>query len=134
MTAPVCHVDRSSEREIVTNVPINQLPAIPIARPDLNSLTQAVNSMRSMLLKMTGRDGRSGDGKDNANGFGPNQFKTDPQKRVQWTERARVVEKVRVFQNNDTSSTNWVDVERINKLAMIDKNTGQLWQWDRKRK
>lgn len=135
--APICHVNQDQP---FGDPPAGNLPAIPPAGTDLASLQRTVNALRHAFMMMSGQNPNSG-GKTNNNGAnggaagGFNGFTTQQQnKKVQWSEQGRVIERVRVFQNNDETSTNWVDVERINKLAMVDKTTGQLWQWDRKRK
>jgi hypothetical protein len=119
--APVCHIPPED-----ANIPqpsANNLPAIPIAT-DLASALAAVNAIRQTLKVMNNQLPFS-------NGFRTIQDKKD---RVQWSEQSRVIEKVKVYQNNDPSTGNFVEVERINKLVMSDRNTGQTWTWDRERK
>jgi len=75
--------------------------------------------VRRMLLKLTGQGVT-------------NNIKTDAgNKPATWNEIARATEKIRIFQNNDTSSPNYVDVDQINSLTMQDKNSKQTWKWTR---
>lgn len=121
-SAPVCHIPPVTTTQQPT--PIN-VPSIPLAGPTLASLTGAVNAMRQTLLMLTGQSGANG-----ANGQAGKPAKKDPPER--WTENARVTETVRIFNPDDHEQ--FVDVERINKLTMKDKVTGETWTWDRDRK
>lgn len=125
MTAvgPVCHIPPQT---ITTEQPppLN-LPSIPPAGPTLQSLTATVNAMRQVILFLSGQRGPQG-----AQGAQGKPAKKDPPQR--WTESARTVETVRVFDPNDSSV--YVDVERINNLTMKDGVTGEVWTWDRDRK
>lgn len=124
MAAPVCHIP--PENASIPQPGVRNLPGIPIAT-DLRSLYAAVNAMRQTILIITNQQDTTG-----ANNF---SVKPDPNaKKQQWLEVSRVVEKVKVYQNNDPSTGNFVEIERINKLTMGDKNTGQQWTWDRERK
>lgn len=126
MTAvgPVCHIPPKSS---VTDQPSPQaLPSIPPASPTIASLVNTVNQMRNVINYITGRQGPQG-----PQGKSSNNAKSKPSR---WTEAARVVETVRIFQNNDPNSSNWVDVQRINGLTMKDGVTGESWSWDRDRK
>ncbi|SRR6266404_4018500 len=124
--APVCHIPPKQPTD--NRQPLN-IPAIPLAQPNLQSLTDTVNRMRAAIMMLTGQSGSAGQ-----NAFsGAFRTKQDDSKKVQWVEQGRVTENVRIFQNNDKTSDNWVDVERLNQLTMHDKNTGQVWRWDRER-
>lgn len=123
MSAPVCHIP-GTDRDI--DQPVTTQQAIPIATTDLNNLVNVVNMLRAQVLRLSGQSGN-----DTA-GTGRAPKIPQEQKRVQWKEQARTVEKVKVYQNNDKSSSNWVEVEQINRLVMVDKNTGQTWEWRRK--
>lgn len=102
MTDPVCHIP-----PITT---INQpgptaLPAIPPPAPNVQSLLATVQALRQIILIITGQQGQQGQqgaaGKNAPSGS--------------WKQAAPVTEVVRIFQNNDPSSGNWVDVQRINR-------------------
>lgn len=125
MTAvgPVCHIPP----KVITTpqpAPLN-LPSIPPAGPTLDSLMHTVNAMRQVIIILSGQRGAQG-----AQGAqGAAAKKTPP---VRWSEAARTVETVRIFDPND--HTVFVDVERINNLTMKDGVTGEQWTWDRDRK
>lgn len=122
MSAPVCHVP--PENAGIPQPGVKNLASIPIAT-DLASALAAINAMRQNIQTLTNQIDWS------------NGFRTIPNKKdnkTQWIEQARVVDTVRVYQNNDPSTGNYVDVQQINKLVMVDKNTGQTWAWDRERK
>lgn len=125
MAAPVCHIPPpTTEAENPTQGPgtTNRIAAIPPAQPTIASLMMTVNKLREVVNTITKDPGIQ------------NNFRTDNNnKRVQWVELSRQVEKVKIYQNNDTTSDNWVEVEQINRLVMQDKNTGQTWEWKRKR-
>ncbi len=107
--------------------PTVNLPSIPLAQPNLASLTAAVNAMRQNLIFLTGQRGAQGPRGTSGSSSGS---KSEP---ARWTEQSRVEETVRVFQNNDKTSPNWVDVKQVNKLVMKDGITGESWTWDRNR-
>lgn len=126
MSAPVCHIPPANPN--ITQPGPKPLPSIPDPGPDINSLLASVLALKMIVERITGKDPL-----DNGtlNGF---RIKPDPNKKEQWTEQSRVVEKVKVYQNNDPSTGNFVEIERINQLTMRDKATGQTWTWDRDRK
>lgn len=43
----------------------------------------------------------------------------------------RIVSKKRIFQNNDSTSENWVDIAQINRVVWVDTVTGQTIVWTR---
>lgn len=120
---PVCHIPPKT----ITTVqppPVN-LPNIPPAGNTVASLQASVNAMRQVIIYLSGQAGPRG-----AQGAkGEAAKKTPP---VRWSESARVVETVRIYDPND--NTVYVDVERINNLTMKDGVTGESWSWDRNRK
>lgn len=127
MSAPVCHIPPANPT--TTQPGPKPLPGIPQPTPTLEGLLATVQALKTVIERITNQNTLD-------NGFS-NGFtrKPDPNDRkVQWVEQARVTEKVKVYQNNDPSTGNFVEVERINKLTMADKNTGQTWVWDRERK
>ena len=96
------------------------IPAMPPAQPNLQSLTHTVNAVRQAAQILAGQ--QSTQGRPNAPG---NTGKET------WSEASRVTEVVRIYQANDKTSPNWIDVERINTLIMVNKDTGQTWVWKR---
>lgn len=120
---PVCHIPPVT---ITTAqpAPVN-LPNIPPAGPTIASLTATVNAMRQVIIYLAGQRGPQG-----AQGKAGDAAKKTPP--VRWSEAARTVETVRIFDPNDHDT--FVDVERINNLTMKDGVTGETWTWDRDRK
>ena len=127
MSAPICHVPGTKPP---INTPTNTMPNVPVVHRtgnvdnDLDALIRAINALRLMIMRLTGQD-QSGD---------PSAPRSAPripqeQKRVQWVEQRRSKKKVKIYQNNDKTSENWVEVEQITTLVMQDKNTGQTWEW-----
>lgn len=122
---PVCHIPPASTpaNPQPQNMPGIPGPVSPTARQDdFNAAVAALlNAMRLLLMQLTNQQGNKGQ---------TNNAKTKNEK-GRWRESNRVVEKVRVFQNNDPKSENWVDVEQINSLTMTDGVTGTQWTWKR---
>ena len=119
--APICHIPPN----VATNQPPPvPLPSIPPAQPNLASLTATVNAMRQVLLFLVGQLGAQGpQGTPGAAG--------KPAPAGSWTQQEVVTQVVRIFQDNDPSSPNYVDVERVNKLVMGNNTTKQTWVFNR---
>ena len=121
---PVCHIPPA-------NTPGNSQPQNmpglpgPVSANDPNSMANLLNAMRLAMLALLNQLN------DNNKGQGGFNRRPDPSKKPSWTEVNRVTETVRVFQNNDKTSGNWVDVEQINSLTMQNKQTGDQWKWKR---
>jgi hypothetical protein len=128
---PVCHVPSVNQPATPQTHDLPGLGGPP--QPTIQSLMRAVIDLQRVVRSLSGQQQttRPSSDKTGSNGF---KTKEDKKKEERWTEEARVVEKVRVFQNNDKTSDNWVDVEQINQLKMRDKVTGERWAWDRERK
>lgn len=123
MSAPVCHIPPENG-----NIPQpgTALPGIPVAT-DLASALRAIAAMRQIIQIITNQQ-------QNDNGvIQINGFRTKDDKKTQWAEISRVEEKVKIYQNNDPATGNFVEVKQINKLVMGDKKTGQQWEWKRDR-
>lgn len=120
--APICHVPPVTPTSQPSPL---DLPAIPPAQANLQSLAASVNAMRQMLLIITGQQGTQGrPGAPGAKG-------QDANAKGQWTEHSRTTSKVKIYQNNDPSTGNFVEVEQMNTLTMGNKDTGQTWKWSR---
>lgn len=127
---PVCHIPPVNQP---ANPQPQNMPGIPgpVSPPtNSNAASQAafnaaiaslLNAMRMLLLQLANQQGITGQ-TNNA---------TSKNQKGRWSESNRVTEKVRVFQNNDQTSPNWVDVEQINSLTMKDSVTGSQWTWNR---
>lgn len=127
MTAPVCHIPPVNPTTAQPGP--KALPGIPQPTPSIEGLLATVQAMKTIIERITNQNPLDN---GTTNGF-QRKPERDNQK-LQWIEQARVTERVKVYQNNDPSTGNFVEVERINKLTMADKNTGQTWVWDRDRK
>jgi hypothetical protein len=125
---PVCHLPPKPAAQIPGPKNIPGLPGAvspptsnsPGAQQQFNNEIAGIINQILQMLKMLGNQLNT-----NSNSSGQKPPKP------QWNEVSRVTEKVRVFQNNDHTSPNWVDVEQINALVFSDKNTGAQWKWSR---
>lgn len=125
---PVCHIPPTTT---VTNQPApQQLPSIPAASPTIASLMETVNRMRSVINYITGRQGPEGPQGRAGTAAQP----AKPPKPPRWSEVSRTESTQRIYQNNDHTSSNYVDVKSINQLKMRDSVTGEGWTWDRDRR
>ncbi len=156
MSAPVCHVSpsqtieqkRRAQQNSQTTTPV--LPSVPKA-VDLPSVIHAVTQLTKIVNMLTGATDNQGlgsfstrgsDGSGGAAGTSGKAGKAgqkgegdNKKQKGRWTECQRVVEKVRVFQEDavtgERNEDNYVDIERINLLVMQDTVTGALWTWKR---
>lgn len=119
---PVCHIPPPSTPGAPQPL---STPGIPGPATDLNSVIALVNALRVVVAQMMDQI------KTNRGTI--NNFYTQPDGKSDWVEVNRVTEKVRIYQNNDKTSPNYVDVDRINSLTMAHRSTGQRWQWKRRR-
>lgn len=99
----VCHIPPVNQ--IKQPAPHNVNSVAP-AQPNIESLTATVNQLRQLLLALLNR-------------------------KQQWVEFSRVTENVKV--TNPSDPTQFVVVNRINQLRMIDQITGFTWEWNRTR-
>lgn len=115
---PVCHIPPTST---VANPSVKNVPGVAApAQATLQSLQSTVNNLREIIIYLTGQQGPAG--------------KAAPKsKPARWTENqpARITATTRIFQNNDKTSPNFVDVETINGITMKDGVTGESWNWKR---
>jgi hypothetical protein len=125
---PICHLPPATDTKSQPGP--QTLPSVPPAQPNIASLTATVNALRQAVNYLAGRQGVKGS-QGQINNF---TTKQNDKKSGRWTEQARTTEKVKVYQNNDNTSQNWVEVERINQLKMKDSVTGEVWTWDRERR
>jgi hypothetical protein len=117
---PVCHIPPVTPTTQPS--PLN-LPSIPPAVATLQSLAATVNAMRQVVIVLAGQQGRPGVP-------GP-QGQPGKSSKGTWSETSRAEETVKIYQNNDPSTGNFVEVKQINKLVMSNKDTGQNWTWNR---
>lgn len=116
--APICHVPPEVAHDQPKPV---ALPAIPVAEPTIASLTATVNAMRQVIMILSGQLAQGPQGPRGAAGQNANAKGT-------WTEAARVTENVVITNPNDSSQS--VTVQRINRLVMRNKDTGQTWEYN----
>lgn len=113
--APVCHLPSPT---VATTPDPKPLPSIPIAQPNLASLTATVNAMRQVLMIYTGQRGQQGA-----------QGKAAPS--GSWAQSDIKTSKVKIYQNNDPSTGVFVEVERVDSLTMKNNATQQTWKFNR---
>lgn len=125
MGAPVCHI---SPDEPITQPTPRYLPSIPQAT-DLQSALAAINSMRQILLSLLGQIPQNNLQRNGGSGTRTTQQQSGKKPDAGFREISRVVQTVRVYNPKDKSQ--YVDVERINRLVLRDPVTGASWVWSR---
>lgn len=126
---PVCHIppDGTPANPQPHNIPGMPQAINPRSPTFNNDVANMLNAFRQMLMQLLGQlhalDQKT-------NGI-INGFQTKKDNNGDWKQLEQVTEKVKIYQNNDETSPNWVEVERTNKLVMQDKATGKKWQWNR---
>lgn len=143
--APVCHI--SVNQGVVTQPRATLLPSVGVA-VDLPSAITVINQLKLLIQMLAGQQPVTGPA--GVNGFaGPvgsagsagaaGPPGKDGQKgkdaksggRFQEDRGQRIKETIRVFQDNDKESDNWVDIEQINKVVWVDSVTGETIVWSR---
>jgi hypothetical protein len=127
---PVCHIPPANTPGDPQPQNMPGIPG-PVSPPTGNNgqaafnaaIAALLNAMRLLLLQLANQTGTKGQGGSISSPKSNNK--------ARWTESNRVTTTVRVFQNNDKTSNNWVDVEQINSLTMKDSVTGSQWTWKR---
>jgi hypothetical protein len=122
VVGPVCHIPPKTTPG--SPQPFDT-PGIPGPASDLQSAIALINALRLAIMQLTDQNDRRRD-----QGI-TNNFISQEDKPSDWFEVKRVTEKVRVYQNNDKTSPNYVDVEQMNSLTMRHRKTGALWRWNR---
>ncbi len=118
--APVCLANPPS----VTVTPIQRLvPNVPVAT-DLNSALAAINALRQlvyMLLNSIPANGQPGP---------PGAAGQSPQKtQSKFTQSNIVYNTVRV--TNPQDDTQYVDIQQVQSLTLINPVTKETWVWQR---
>lgn len=113
------------------------LPSIPVANPnDPNSMAAAINGLRQAYYAE--RNGTPGDNGASPRGNNPQQSKATkgqqkPQQKPKqkntsdFVETGRTKQKVRIFNPDD--HTQWIDIEQITSLTLVNQVTGETWFW-----
>lgn len=115
---PVCHIPPA-------NTPASpqkpSLPGLPgPASADINSVTSTVNQILAMLKALLNQTNQGFQRKPDPNGKGnPGDFHTQD----------LVTKKVKVYQNNDPETGNFVEVNQVTKLVMGNK-AGATWTYN----
>lgn len=118
MAAPICHLPDG----FATPQPdAPALPSIPLAT-DLPSALAAINGIRQWIAQQQPKKGFS------------EGVKTKPDPKPQskdgrWVEASRETKTEKIYNPNNRSQ--YIEVERINKLTMRDRQTGEKWVWNR---
>jgi hypothetical protein len=111
---PVCHLPPNTTASFPDP---KDLPGVPPAQPNLASLTATVNALRQLVLILAGLNGPPGsNGKSAPSGS--------------WTQKSIQTETVRIYQNNDPSTGNFVDVQRVTQLVMGNSASKQTWTYN----
>jgi hypothetical protein len=138
--APVCHI--SKDQDITEQPKPTLLPFVPAAI-DLPSALQAIQALRLIVEMLAGQTipNQGGSGFNNGTQLpglrppAPNQNvgKRNPNANERYSEvrSQRVEKKLRVFQDNDPSSSNWVDIKQVNAVTWVDNVTGEKITWSR---
>lgn len=118
----VCHIP--PDTTVDQPDPLN-LPGIPPPDATVEGLLATVNAMRQTILIITGQQGVQGP----RGQAGPRG--KDTSAKGQWTENKanRVTAKVKVYSKTDP--TQFVEVEQVNQIEMVNKDTKQTWKWQR---
>jgi len=120
MTAvgPVCHI--APVTTITPKVPVN-IPAVPpAAQATLNSLQATVNTLRQIIIIITGQQANNGQPQSAAQSEPGGSF----------TQASVTKVTKRIFQGNDPTSSNFVDVEYVTQLAMDNNATKSTWTYN----
>lgn len=120
--APVCHLPP------VVDIPQpapTVMPSIPPATLDPSSMLAAIQALTAGFQLLTGQQQQRGGapGQDGQPGQSAKSKKGD------WQEQSRRTAKVRV--TNPQDETQFVDVQVINQLVMVNATTGETWVWNR---
>lgn len=141
---PVCHIPVD---QTITDQPRPaRFAPIPPA-VDLKSALVAVNALRLIIQQLTGQiappgiqgllgiaGARGAAGAQGAQGSkGPAGKEDKTPKDAQWVEDTgqRVTKKIKVYQDNDKTSSNWVEISRIDRVVWVDRVTSAQIVWAR---
>lgn len=130
---PVCHIP---PKNTPANPQPTNMPGLPppVSPPQSNNpgqnsfnneVASAINSILQMLRSLSSQTQQL------INNNGTTNNATSAPSGGSWSEAARQTTKVRVYQNNDKTSQNFVDVEQINQLSMKNSKTKDTWTWTR---
>lgn len=116
---PVCHIPSANP---AGNPQAATLPGLPgPAQANVASLTGTVNQLLNVVRALLNQPGTQGPQRtpDNSNNNNPGSF----------TQQDVQRNKVKVYQNNDPSTGNFVEVDQVTKLVMGNK-AGATWTYN----
>lgn len=142
---PVCHISTGSQ--LIKQPQATLLPTVqtPI---DLPSAIAAINQLKLLIQLISGQQGVGGargitlprggggslaGGSSSSPGAQGQKGANDGKENDRFVEdrSKRVQKKIRIFQNNDKKSENWVDIMQINRVVWVDRVTGGTIVWSR---
>jgi hypothetical protein len=130
--APVCHI--SQNQDITQQPKPTLLPFVPAAI-DLPSALQAIEALKLIVQMLAGQVLVNPNNGTQLAGLRPPPsnpaVRKNPKERFTEIRADRVTKKVRIFQDNDKTSDNWVDISQINKAVWVDNVTGENIIWTR---
>lgn len=100
-TPAVCHIP--PDNNIEQPGPHNVTSVSP-AQPNIQSLVNTVNQLRTIIIQLQNR-------------------------RTQWVEKGRITQLVTITDPSGSGAS--VTFEQINRLTMVDRLSGQTWDWIR---
>jgi hypothetical protein len=120
----VCHIP---PKTIITEkVPVD-IPAVPPpAQATLQSLQQTVNTLRQIIIIITGQQAGNGQPQRSSGG----SVGSTPQPGGSFAQTSVTMATQRVFQNNDPTSQNFVDVQYVQQLVMGNNATRSTWTYN----
>jgi hypothetical protein len=115
---PVCHIPPKNN---TAQPGPAELPGIPgPATTSLQSLQSTVNQLRNIIIVLTGQHGAQGPPGQNA--------QTPPASAASFTQKTISYTTTKIFQNNDPSTGNFVEVQTVQNLVMQNKQ-GATWTY-----
>lgn len=119
---PVCHIPANTTAQTPGAKNIPGLPAP--AAPNLASLTSTVNSLRDIINVLMGPSIVNNVVVNNNNGSGAQVKPGD------FSQKSISYAKVKIYQNNDPSTGNYVEVNVVDGLTM-GNSSGGSWKYTR---
>lgn len=115
---PVCHIPPKNN---TAQPGPADLPGIPgPAQATVQSLQQTVNQLRQIIIVMTGQRGSQGP---------PGQSAATPSaSAASFTQKTIAYTTTKIYQNNDPSTGNFVEVQTVQNLVMANKS-GATWTY-----
>lgn len=126
---PVCHIPPANTPADPQPQNMPGVPAPVSPRPTGNQVQDNFNrdmaNALNAIIKILQALRNTGGGNQITNNV------TTKQSASSFRETGRQVEKVRVYQNNDKTSSNYVDIEQIQALSFNNPTTKETLKWTR---